>query len=59
MPKNHELVYNATVEKFKENLKFVIYDGASLLDMDELRKAVSSVCEEVLSFLESEAKGKE
>lgn len=59
MPKNRDLVYNATVEKFKENLKFVIYDGASLLDMDELRKTVLEVSEEVLSFLSSEAKGKE
>lgn len=58
MPKNHELVYNATVEKFKENLKFVIYDGASLMDMDELTQCVSSVVEETLSFLSAEAKGK-
>lgn len=59
MPKNRDLVYKATIEKFKENLKFVIYDGASLMDMEELTKCVSSVCEEVLSFLSSEAKGKE
>lgn len=57
MPKNHELVCNQAKEKVKENLKFTIYDGATIMSMDELRKVVMEVCEETLSFLSEDAKG--
>lgn len=55
--KNLELVVNQAKEKIKENLKFTLYDGATVMDMKELREVVKEVCEEVLSFLDSDAKG--
>lgn len=58
MPKNRELVYNQAVDKFKENLKYVIADGAVLLSVDELAKVVDEVSKEMLSFLDSDASGK-
>lgn len=54
---NRELVCNQAKEKVKENLKFSIYDAATIFPMDELRKIVKEVCEETLSFLASDAKG--
>ena len=54
--KNRDLVFNQQKERFKENLKFCIYDGACLLSMDELTSVCKDVFAETLSFLASEAK---
>lgn len=57
--KNHELVINQAKEKVKENLKFTIYDGATIMSMDELAKLVKDVCVETLSFLSSDVSSRE
>ena len=54
---NRELVVNQFKERFKENLKMCIYDGASLMDVDELTSACREVVQETLSFLSAEASG--
>lgn len=53
---NAQLVHNQAIEKFKENLRFAIYDGAALLSVDELNSATRKVVEETLSFLASQPK---
>ena len=53
---NHELVIQSARDSFREKLKYCLYDGAALLSVDELEKDINAVCQEMLSFLRSEAK---
>lgn len=52
---NHQLCKNQYKERFKEDLKMCIYQGAALCDLQELESAVKEVVKETLSFLNSEA----
>lgn len=48
---NRDLVVTQAVDKFKENLKWVLIDGASMLDVEELRKACREVADDTFRFL--------
>lgn len=48
---NRDLVVTQAVDKFKENLKWVLIDGASMLDVEELRKACHEVADDTFRFL--------
>lgn len=53
---NRDLVVNQAKDSFKEQLKQVIYNAASIMDCEEMRDVLNDVTKEMLSFLSSEAK---
>lgn len=53
---NYDIAQRQFKDSFKEQLKQCIYNGAVVMDVDEMAAAVKEVSEEVLSFLRSEAK---
>lgn len=54
---NKDLVLQQQVDRFKENLKFCLIDGASLLSCEELEKASQEVFSETFRWLNSSPKG--
>lgn len=54
---NAMLVKQQCIDRFRENLKMCIYDGAALMSVDELAGVVREVSTDVLGFLSSPAKG--
>lgn len=53
---NFGLVRQQAEDRFRENLKFVLLDGATILTMEQLEKAVKEVTASTFQFLSESPK---